>query len=446
MPQPGLAGGSDHCHRAIGKARKFHEAPDTRPAFRYASSKPLIRRRDTPGEGAFMAGTGPGPVREAIGLASLREEWAEIHRHAPRATTFNGFEHVALWYRQFASPDAVRVFPVRQGGRTLGFLPLVAERRKGIRFLRSLTNAHCVHGGALVGASAEGAFAAAVIETLARERSWDVLLLENEFSFDGADLLPCDSLRGARLRWQKAEIPTFVIDVGRPFDEYFRRDLSKKRRNYVMNYLHRVERAGGAEFEHLNGAEALAAWDEFVAIEDSGWKGAAGTSIRRETLACREYYRGLLEILAAQGRLRISFMSMGGRRIAGGFGHVQGRIFHLSKVGYRQDDASFAPSNLLLLQLIKDVGRISGDVRIIHLYPWDHGYKHRFVNQAASSVSTYLFNGTLRGHAARLWRARRAAGSPAGAEDVPAAGGGGRPVPTADGVRLRGDTAGGGTT
>lgn len=367
-----------------------------------------------------MAGARLQPCHEIASLSALREEWAELHRRSPQATTFNGFEHVELWYQRFASPEAVRTYSIRAGGRTLGFLPLVAEHRTGVRFLRSLTNSHCFHGAALIGASPRADFAAATLEALRRDRDWDVLLLEHEYSFSGGSLLSAEALQASGLKWEQSELPTFVITLGKPFEEYFRKDLSRKRRHYLVNYVHRLERAGGGAFEHLRDAEAAAAWEEFVDIEDAGWKGSGGTSIRREIEPLREYYRGLVDLLARQGRLRISFMTLGGRRIAGGFGHLQDGVLHLAKMGYRQEFGQYAPSSLLLLQLVKDADLVCPRGRAIHLYPWDHGYKHRFVNDTAAAVSTWVFNDTARGRAARLWRAwRSATAGPATAAPAP---------------------------
>jgi CelD/BcsL family acetyltransferase involved in cellulose biosynthesis len=284
----------------------------------------------------------------------------------------------------------------------------VAEQKKGIRILRSLTNAPCLHGEALVGALSEADFPGAVLETLERERGWDVLLFEHEYSFNGPNLLPAESLRASGLKWDKIELPTFVITLGKPFEEYFRKDLSRKRRSYIMNYVNKVERAGSGGYEHLKDEKATAAWEEFVAIEDAGWKGTAGTSVRRDH-PLRNYYRGLLDLLAKQGRLRISFMTLGGRRIAGGFGYLQNGIFHLAKMGYHEEFGHYAPSNLLLLEFVKVMGEACPEVRKIHLFPWDHGYKHRFVNETAESVSTFVFNNTFRGHAVRVWRSYRVA-------------------------------------
>lgn len=353
-----------------------------------------------------MGGSRVEACRSFEGLAALRDQWEQARRRSREATVLNSFEHVSLWYRLFAAPDAVRVYPIRRDGETVGFLPLVAERRKGVRVLRSLTNAHCMHGEGLV-ADGQGGVGDLALAALAADRGWDVLRFEDEYSFHGDGLFPEAQLDASGLAWEKLRRPTFVIALDKPFDEYFRKDLSRKRRAYIMNYVHKVERAG-AGYEHLRGAEAAAAWEEFVDIEDAGWKGTGGTSIRRETAAFRDYYRGLVALLAGQGTLRISFLTIGGRRIAGGFGHLQGGVFHLTKTGYREEFAQFAPSSLLLLELVRELGERRPQARTLHLFPFDFGYKHRFANDAAESVTTLVYNRTLGGRGARLWRALRA--------------------------------------
>ncbi len=91
-----------------------------------------------------------------------------------------------------------------------------------------------------------------------------------------------------------------------------------------QNRLNREKNVG---FVRLQDAEALAHWPQFLELEASGWKGAAGTAIVHTEAMTQQYYRDFLQIFADTNNLYLYLMTIDGVLVSAGFGYVDGAIF-----------------------------------------------------------------------------------------------------------------------
>src|SRR5207253_356931 len=121
----------------------------------------------------------------------------------------------------------------------------------------------------------------------------------------------------------------------------------------------------------LHGDGAVAEWPTMVRIENAGWKGEAGSSLRHVSDEYRRYYAGFLALLAKRGDLSLYFLDLNGAAIAGVFGYREGDVFHWFKTGYDEAFAEYSPSNLLLLAIIDDLITHRADTGRMHLFPVD---------------------------------------------------------------------------
>jgi hypothetical protein len=83
-----------------------------------------------------------------------------------------------------------------------------------------------------------------------------------------------------------------------------------------------------------------------LAVEASGWKGAAGTAIvsSPDTLA---FYRAVARGFHRTGRLRLSELWLDGRVVAFDLALLHGRRLHLLKTGYDESVRALAPGLVL---------------------------------------------------------------------------------------------------
>jgi CelD/BcsL family acetyltransferase involved in cellulose biosynthesis len=196
--------------------------------------------------------------------------------------------------------------------------------------------------------------------------------------------------------------------LGSSFEDYLHRHLSSKERRNFRQYKNRLERAGEWKALSFQGSEAQKMWPAFVNVERSGWKGASRSAIDHLDNRWKNYYEGFLEILVQHDALLLHFLRLNGTVIAGAFGYRIGNIFHGLKIAYDEAFRKLSPGNLLFLQLVKNLLTRHDGIRYLHMFPEDHGYKHRYANSEATCCTTLLYGRTIRGRMMyRLSQARR---------------------------------------
>jgi CelD/BcsL family acetyltransferase involved in cellulose biosynthesis len=348
--------------------------------------------------------TKSGPLRHLEQLLSIRDEWEDLHERSSEKSPLLSFEFVRRWYECFADPGQVRIYRASDGGDTIGFLPLVSLRESGIRVLGSLTNEHCFHSEPLVREGSEETFPPLLLrEVLGDGDGWDLFRHRFSYSFSNFPGLFSDELLDrCGVPWQRKRQPTYTVLIRRPFEEYYLGDLTRAFRKTLRKSRNRLEKEGEIRFRNCEGAEALERWPEFVRIEGSGWKGREGSSIHRTARNFRRYYQGLVELLAARGALRLFFLEVDNRSVAGEFGYFAGGTFHAFKTGYDERIKHCSPGNLLLMHVIEEFSRNCPEAVRLHLFPWGHDYKHRYVNQPAHCIETRIYSRTPRGRASYL--------------------------------------------
>ncbi len=341
-------------------------------------------------------------TRHRFESSSLRDDWTRVYENSRNDSPFLTWEFLELWDRCFSSEGELWLYGVYKDDEPVGFLPLLRKRKLGVRILHSLTNAHCAHSGALLSKGNEESALDTLIRFFRQDRwFWDGLVYEFTYPFASSPgPFPESLLNATRCHWRRTFDRTFCITLDKPFEEYFEHLSSNIRKNYHY-YKKRLGRSCGAVYRHYRDAEALPHWDAFLRIEDAGWKGDANSSILRTSPAFRTYYSGLLDILARKGCLHLYFLEIDGKPIAGVFGYTEHDTFHYAKTGFDEEYAEFSPSILLLFHIIQDLQAHAPSLQLFHLFPWDHGYKHRYANITPDSATTVVFSPTPLGHSLR---------------------------------------------
>lgn len=129
------------------------------------------------------------------------------------------------------------------------------------------------------------------------------------------------------------------------YSSKFRKGLQKKMR--------KAEEQGSLRLDCVTQVDALQpAFEQFLQVEDSGWKGQRGTSIVKQP-AKLAYYQSLLQSYGELGQCQINLLYLDNTVIAAQFGvQVNGRLY-LLKIGFREDFAAISPGYLILGKLIE---------------------------------------------------------------------------------------------
>jgi CelD/BcsL family acetyltransferase involved in cellulose biosynthesis len=215
------------------------------------------------------------------------------------------------------------------------------------RILEFVANVHAPRFEMIVARGREDAYAALWAHLAGLRDTWDVMQLKEVPSASS-------TLRALRLLaaadgfpvgvWPSLQSP--YVPAAGGWEAYLQ-GLTAKQRANIRNRLRRLERQGDVALELVDGGAALdAALQDGLRLEASSWKAAEGTAIasHEETAS---FYRGLAEVAAERGWLRLHFLRVGGQRVAFSYGLELGGRLYLLKVGYDPAWAAGSPQNTL---------------------------------------------------------------------------------------------------
>jgi CelD/BcsL family acetyltransferase involved in cellulose biosynthesis len=344
------------------------------------------------------------PLTHINQLSSIERVWKETYEASCTKSVFLSFDYIMLWYNCFASPEQVRVYPIADDGKKLiGFFPLILKKKGPFRVLSSLINDHCLHASPLVLKGYEDDFVRLWPDVLFSDRrNWDVFKYFGGYSFQSSK--SDEWMKNLTTKHKRHLEPTYSILLPESFEEYFSSNLSYNVRHNVKKWEKKLAKFSSYNFCHYTGDEAVASWSTFLSIEDSGWKGQGGSSIKRLPKSYHLYYDDFNGILSKNDQLHMYFLEIDGQAIAGGFGYVDLNVFHYAKAGYVEDNkySVVSPSNLLLMFIIEDLINNFPNVKRLNQFPWDYGYKHRYINEEAFCSEITLYSPSMRGEIAYL--------------------------------------------
>ena len=322
------------------------------------------------------------------GYAQLLPLWQEL-----AAARGYHFLHFPYWYgaelQALGSAAAVFFVALYDDGRLFAVLPF--ERvylRKGRLQLPVLQLFYPNEMGVndVVADRSLAPYRNEILATLRRELSFFVFVrwqcvLENGCAIS---LLP----PAKHLRITHA---SKFIEFNQGFTTFWQ-SYSSKFRKGLQKKLRKAEEQGELRLVCATTAEQLpTAFEDFLTVEDSGWKGEGGTSIKKQPRKLA-YYQYLLKEYGEQGLCQINILYSNEVPIAAQFGVRVGRRLFLLKIGFREDYAAVSPGYLVLYKLVErsaEVGEIDS-VSFVTGVNWID----RWHPQHISVGIFYLSNGT----------------------------------------------------
>lgn len=322
-------------------------------------------------------------------LRKNENNWKKIYYNNKEKSQFISFEYIYNWYLCFSKKGSIKIYCGVQDDQIVGYFPLLLIRYHGIKILKSLTNDHCFHSGYLVDKKYETKFLTAVFQNLEKnKRDWDAINYSFLYSFSKYyEIIGSLVLRSFKKRVFFVKNKTFTVSLEKGFNQYINEDISSNTRKNYKRCYNKICKTGQWEFQHYKGICATKHWSEFIRIEDSGWKGDSGTSIKRLESNYKCYYRKFIDMLAEKNALDVYFIEYKNKKIAGVFGYRDENIFHWAKTAYDENYKNLSPSNILIMQIIRDLIENDPEVKMFHMFPWDYGYKHKYAN-----INTYVTN------------------------------------------------------
>jgi CelD/BcsL family acetyltransferase involved in cellulose biosynthesis len=288
-------------------------------------------------------------------LRAAAADWDDLWQRSDCTSPLARAEPVADWIAHFAPGSRFRALVVADEERWLMALPLIGRRMAGLLQTGVLPCNAWPSGATLlwdVSATEDITLSDNVALGLAG-LSWPVFLLEAAMPRRASWRALYRALTAAgmpydlRTRWDVGRLP-----IEHDWHAAFGR-LSRRHRQRITASLRKLSERGEVRFRlHADLApdevEPLLcrAW----AIDNCGWKGAAGTSVLR-TPGIAEFMLAQARWLAEEGRLVLAFLDCGERNIAFCYGVLGKGVFHSFKIGYDPAFALLSPGHLLQYHL-----------------------------------------------------------------------------------------------
>jgi CelD/BcsL family acetyltransferase involved in cellulose biosynthesis len=359
--------------------------------------------------------------RARSGFDEVGPAWSGL---AARTRQLRFFQHPD-WYRALfdaglADPDEFVFVTCRDRGQDVAVLPLHLRTQPlmgwPVRSLGLFEHPHITLAGGLFGDGQDGThWLPEVAQALHGHAGlpWDMLQLNRvpeRATALGAAAAGQDDPASAGHDVSPQGLSAYVdtqdeAAAFEPVSNSFKRELRRRTR--------KAEETAPLQYQvHADPAGLGAALDRVLALEASGWKGAAGqgTAIMLDP-ALRSFYHALAQRFGQRGECFVALLRHGEADVAGQVGlRVNGTV-NLLKIAYHEAHSCIAPGNLIMERTIRwcctqpDVREMS----FVTNPPWAHLWKPRHERVSGHRVFNHSLRGRLLqwGLRAKRWNDRR---------------------------------------
>ena len=167
--------------------------------------------------------------------------------------------------------------------------------------------------------------------------------------------------------------PVVTLEPGITFEEYLG-SLGKKERHEIRRKVRRAESAGDVRLE--DSEDPLADLPAFIDLHQKRWgeKGLFPPTAGGDQ--SRVLFRRLFELFGSDGPIRLSFLTVGGRRIAAGVTIESGDGYLYYNAGVDPDARDLSPGVVLVAKLMERA--IEAGCRRLDFLRGDESYKYEW--------------------------------------------------------------------
>lgn len=330
------------------------------------------------------------------GLNDLAPAWQGLFQTCQNPCFYNDWRwHQAV--QQHLTPCNIRYFAVYEGETLIGIVPLnrYTRRRFGLPIVYLTFPTHPVIDLA------------------------DIVLRRDKFHIDLLDVVLRYINRQRLFRWDALDLSRFPSRsstyaligkhavtahrsafVERGVDGSLLTPLSKKQIKNTRRHLNKAKRQyGDVTFTRTRSVQDIgAAYDLFLEVEASSWKGAdgTGTAIRLQPRA-RAFFQAVLEQFSSTGDAQVNVLYVNGKPAAAQLAlRMQDRLA-LLKIGYDEALKDIGPGGAALLSCLEQESDSTRELSLVTDPPW----AQRWHFQTEQIWSYNRFNKTFYAHVLR---------------------------------------------
>ena len=175
------------------------------------------------------------------------------------------------------------------------------------------------------------------------------------------------------LREQEDVCPVVTVPDGVDFEGYLD-TLEKKARHEIRRKIRRAEVTGAIDL--VESADPLGDLDAFIDLHQRRWGDLGLFPPTPGGAASRVFIRRLFEESGADGPVRLSFLTVGDRRIAAGIHMDDGRSFSYYNAGVDPDARDLSPGVLMVARYV--AAAIEAGRRRLDFLRGNEGYKYEW--------------------------------------------------------------------
>lgn len=290
------------------------------------------------------------------------EGWTRLANHASEPNIFHAPEFLLPAIRHCDGPGKARLVALHDQGQLCGLMPLALQRDYGrwpLPYSQNWRHPNGFLGTPLVRPGHETAFWQALLARLDRSPTAGLFLHLHGIATDGpvyaALVQLCrDGRRACNivLAEERAMLASTL-----PAPDYYEQGVRKKKRKELARLRNRLMDLGSVETVKGCADDGLDAWlEEFIALEQSGWKGRNGSALG-DLPATRGLFHDASHAAHAVGKLDLIAMRLDGRAIAMLVNFISPPGGFSFKTAFDEGLARFSPGVLLQidnLNILKD--------------------------------------------------------------------------------------------
>ena len=281
-------------------------------------------------------------------LRRLSRHWDDLWTRSSSTLPTHRAELVAQWVEHFAHRRPFHALAVEDNGQFVAALPLVIEKKFGLKVGTLTSNCWSDCGALLLDRECDGASAMQEMSEGAQSLGCPLLM------FDGVNLeeklwsnwLDANTPHNMPASKQKYRIG--VVDITHDWDAYVkawssnhRRAMKKLAKASRVDGDARLESHTGLQPDHLE--ELLHAAFE---IEDRGWKGREGTSVLR-TPGAFDFFLRQAQQLSSWNAFELYFLRFQDQYTAFDFCYSAKGVLSSHKIGYDEQFRNYGPFQVL---------------------------------------------------------------------------------------------------
>ncbi len=294
-------------------------------------------------------------------LDSIEQEWHDLIAECEDENPFFTPAFLQSALKSLATETPVKILCIRDTDRLIGLLPVVNVKgfaKAPFHYLKSWMHPYCYLGAPLIRDGNDAAFITAVHDGLSGLPNAPKLLrMERVPAL--SNLITCvDSVLADNSNLLSGEIQRSAIIGAFNYSDHLKTNITSRKRSDLSRLSRRLNEVGDVDFQLMSSNDDVDKWiDDFLTLENKGWKGKAGTSLAANAND-KAFFIQMTRDMATQNRLVMQRMTVDSTIVAMSTNFLHNGQGYGFKACYDEDFSQYSPGVLASLNLMEYLGEL----------------------------------------------------------------------------------------